>query len=145
MTKWKSEKRISSSSRSLISPGQNTLNVEFPPPLPPRPQTNYIQGLSVFSGSVKTCNDLMAHCCSYQVAMQYADKSTGELLKKLACRGMCACVSVCPGTCIRAFSAIGVVLKRFFIFVSYPTWMIYATITPTSPHPHQQVNVTICC
>ena len=31
MTRWKSEKGISSSYRSLISPGQNTLNVEFSP------------------------------------------------------------------------------------------------------------------
>ena len=31
MTRWKSEKGISSSYRSLISPGQNILNVEFSP------------------------------------------------------------------------------------------------------------------
>ena len=31
MTRWKSEKGISSSYRNLISPGQNILNVEFPP------------------------------------------------------------------------------------------------------------------
>ena len=78
----------------------------------------------------------MAYCCSYQVAMQYADKSTGELLKKLACRGMCACVSVCPGTCICAFIAIGVVLKRFFIFLSYPSMdelCNYHTHIPSPP------------
>ena len=31
MTRWKSEKGLSSSYRSLISPGQNILNVEFSP------------------------------------------------------------------------------------------------------------------